>query len=179
MPNERIYQLDVGAEIDRFFDNSSQTHGEVPRIVIIMGGPAAGKTTIRKQRFSTGHVLVDAAEIFLNLCKGEFFPFPEAFEQPMDIIGSMVARRAIYERRHIVTEFIGADYEPTKELIEAMIAAGYSVSLEAVTCDIEEAQRRNVSRGDDNVSCYYAEPYQRRWLLEAATAVMNPEEAHA
>lgn len=130
----------------------------------------SGKTSIRKQQFSTGYVLVDAAEIFLNLSRGEFVPFPDAFEQPMDTIGGFVARRAVSERRHIVTELIGADYEPTKELIEAMRTIGYSVAVQAITCDVDEAWRRNLARGNDNISCYYAEPYQRRWLLEAASA---------
>ena len=30
------------------------------------------------------------------------------------------------------------------------------------------------ARGNDNISCYYAEPYQRRWLLEAAAAIRSP-----
>ena len=116
MPNDQVFHFDIGAEIDRYFDDSSVPHGEESRLIILMGGPAVGKTTIRKQRYSKGYVLVDAAEIFLSLSCGEFFPFPDAFEQPMDIIGSLVARRAISERRHIITELIGADYELTKEL---------------------------------------------------------------
>ena len=167
MSNERTFNIDIGSEIDRFFDDSSIPHGEEPKIVILMGGPAGGKTTIRKQRYSTGYVLVDAAQIFLNLSRDEFFPFPEAFEQPMEIIGSLIAERAISERRHIVTELIGSDYEATKALIDALLAIGYRADIQAITCDIEEAQRRNLTRGDDCISAYYAEPYQRRWLLEA------------
>ena len=178
MANEQVFQIDVRAEVDRYFDESSLPRGKEPRIVVLMGGVAAGKTTVRKQRFATGYVLVDAAEIFLALSRGEFFPFPDAFEQPMHIIGSRVARRAIAERRHIVTELIGADLEPTKDLIDAVLAIGYLVSVEAINCDIEEAQRRNLARGDDNISCYYAEPYQRRWLLEAARVALNPKDAN-
>lgn len=174
MPNERAFNIDIGSQIDRFFDDSSIPHGEEPKIVILMGGPAGGKTTIRKQRYSTGYVLVDAAEIFLNLSGNEVFPFPEAFEQPMEIIGSLVARRAVSERRNIVTELIGSDYEATKALIEAFRAIGYHTNIQAITCEIEEAQRRNLAREDDCISAYYAEPYQRRWLLEAAQG--NDEE---
>lgn len=61
----------------------------------------------------------------------------------------------------------------TRGLIEAMRVMGYLVSIQGITCDIEEAQRRNLERGDDNISCYYAERYQRRWLLEAAHAVQH------
>jgi hypothetical protein len=138
-----------------------------------LGGPAGGKTTIRKQKYSTGYVLVDSAEIFLSLSRGYFFPFPDAFEEPMQMIGSLVADRAVSERRHIVTEIIGSDFEPTKALIDAMRAIGYQVDIQAITCDIEEAQRRNLSRGDDCISAYFAEPYQRAWLQEAAVSELG------
>ena len=168
--------MDVGAEVDRYFDDSSIPRGDKPRIVMLMGGVAVGKTTIRKQRFAKGYVLVDAADIFLRLSRGKFLPFPEAFEEPMSSIGGLVARRAVSERRNIVTELIGADDEATKELIAAMRAVGYQVSGQVITCDIEEALRRNRERGDDSISCYYAEPYQRRWLLDAAHATLNRQD---
>jgi len=172
-----LFQIDVEAEVDRYFDDSSVPRGDGPRIVMLMGGVAVGKTTIRKQRFARGYVLVDAAEIFLSLSRGEVFTFPEAFEQEMNVIGGRVARRAISERRNIVTELIGADYEATKQLIDAMLAVGYLVSVEEISCDIGESARRNLSRGEDNISCYYAEGYQRRWLLDAAHAFPEPPAA--
>jgi chloramphenicol 3-O-phosphotransferase len=172
---ERAFEINVGSEIDRYFDDSSIPQGESPRIVILMGGPAGGKTTIRKQRYATGYVLVDAGDIFIHLSRGEFFPFPEAFEEPMQIIGRLVAQRAISQRRHIVTELIGADFDATKAFIDAMVALGYRVEVQAITCNIEEAERRNLNRGDDNISCYYAEPYQRGWLHEAAIAALNAD----
>ena len=101
-------------------------------------------------------------------------PFPEAFEEPMQIIGGLVARRAISEKRHIVTELIGANADPTMALINAMQAIGYRTGLQAITCSIDEAQRRNLSRGEDNISCYYAEPYQREWLHSAAVEAVDP-----
>jgi predicted ATPase len=178
MPNERGFEFDVGAEVGRYFDDSSLSDGAGPRVVILMGGPAAGKTTVRKQRYSTGYVLVDAAEIFLSLSRGEYIDFPGPFDRMLELIGRPVARRAVSERRHIVTELIGADREPTEQLIEAMRAVGYLVSVQGITCDIEEARHRNLARGGD-ISCYYAEPYQRRWLLEAAFAALHPEEENA
>ncbi len=170
MQNEHVFEFNIGAEINRYFDDSSLPDGADSRIVIFMGGVACGKTTLRKQRYSTGFVLVDAAEIFLNLSRGSFFPFPEAFEEPMQIIGSIVAKRAIAERRHIVTELIGAELQPAKDLIDAMLAIDYKVDLQAITCDVKEAQRRNLNRSDDCISAYYAESFQREWLREAAVA---------
>ena len=86
----------------------------------------------------------------------------------MNLIGRLVAIRAIRERRNIVTEIIGSDFEETVSLIEALKSVGYSVEATAVTCDIEVAMERNMSRGENNISSYYAEPYQRQWLIEAA-----------
>jgi hypothetical protein len=173
MPTGRVFQFDLGAEVDRYFDGSSQSNGAEPRIVILMGGVASGKTTFRKQRFSTGYVLVDAAEVFLSLSRGESFDFPGPFEELLDTIGPLIARRAIDERRHIVTELIGAESEPIHALIEAMHAIGYRVGVQALDCDLEEAKRRNLSRGADNISAYYAERYQRTWLHDAAIAALN------
>jgi hypothetical protein len=97
----------------------------------------------------------------------------------LNIIGPLIARRAISERRHIVTEHIGSDLEPIKALVDAMHAIGYRSDGQVVTCDIDEALRRNRSRGDDNISAYYAEPYHGTWLHEAAIAALNPMERDA
>lgn len=166
-------QFNVGSEVDRNFDDSSLSNGGNPRIVILMGGPAAGKTTIRRQQYSTGYVLVDAAEIFLSLCRGEYFDFPGPFEELLDEIGPLVARRAIIERRHIVTELIGHEIGPIKDLADAMRAVGYQVNAQVITCDIDEALRRNANRGDDNISAYYAERFQRAWLHDVALSVRD------
>ena len=82
MSNERVFRFDIGAEVECYFDDSSVPRDEEPRVVILMGGTGSGKTEIRKQQFSRGSVLVDAAEVFLNLSRGEFFPFPDGLEQP-------------------------------------------------------------------------------------------------
>jgi len=166
--------FDIGSEVDRYFDDSSVSRSEKACITILMGGCASGKTTIRKERFATGYVLVDAAEVFLSLSRGKFFPFPDTFEEPMNMIGRLVAKRAVSERRHIVTELIPFDFEGTKSLIDAMNSIGYLVTVQTITCDPDVGWQRNVARADDNISCCYAEPYQLRWLLDAATGALEP-----
>ena len=168
------WRLDIDAEVDRLFDDSSLPADGQPVAVIISGGVCAGKTTIRKQKYSTGYVLIDAAEIFLNLSRGEYLPFPEALQEPMDLIGRLVARRALSERRNIVTEIIGAEVGPVLQLIDALRSIGYSVQGAVITCDVEEALRRNESRGDDDISAYYAEPFQRAWIVEACAELAGP-----
>ena len=171
--DESPIQININTEIDGFFDDSSLTNGKQPEVAIIMGGIAAGKTTLRKHQFASGYVIVDAAEIFLRLSKGEFYSFPDAFEEPMNMIGSLVASRAISERRNIVIELIGSELEPLNKIIDAMKTVGYSINSCYVDLDIEQAQIRNLARGDDDISCYYAEPYHRRWLEEAASETIN------
>lgn len=124
---------------------------------------------MRKQAHSSGFVLLDAVEIFLNLSRGGFYPFPEYFEKPMNMIGRTLALAAVMERRDIVTEIIGAEQAPTVRLIEAMKSIGYKVEVVAVHCDVHVAAMRNENRGNDAISAYYAESFQRSWLIEAAS----------
>lgn len=171
--NGQVFEWDINAEIDRYLDESSLPCNEPPAFVILLGPPAGGKTTRRKQRYSSGYVVVDAAEIFFNLTRGEVFPFPGAFEEMLNLTGRLVARCAVTERRNIVTELINANVDVTFELIDAMQAIGYATSVEAIMCDLQEAKRRHEARDANNISCYYTEPYQHRWLLEAARAVQR------
>ena len=170
---QQVFSIDLKAEVDRYFDESSLSKDNQPEIVILMGGPASGKTRIRRERFSAGYVLVDAADIFINLSRGGYYDFPDAFQEPMDLIGRLIASRAVRERCNLVTEIIGGDFEETRELIDAFRSVGYKVTIEAVTCDIEVAMERNMARGENNISSYYAEPFQRGWLIDACREAVS------
>lgn len=158
--------IDFDAEVDRLFNDSSVPADGKPVAVILWGGIATGKTTVRKQKYSLGYVLIDAADIFNSLSQGRFLPFPGPLEEPMNLIGRLVARRALSERRNIVTEIIGTDAQAVMELIGALRSIGYSVQGVGLTCDVEEAVRPNESR-DDDISAYDAEPFQRAWIIKA------------
>jgi hypothetical protein len=165
VPGERVFMIEPGKEIDKFFDDSSIPASGESEFVLILGPVCSGKTSLRRQLFSRGYVLIDAAEIFLNLSNGEYFEFGKAFEEPMEIIGSMIAKRAIDERRNIITEMIG-DLE-TKAVFDAMTAINYKVQIKYLECDIEEAYRRNLNRGDDSISAAHTQAYHQRWILNA------------
>ena len=172
---ERFEGYDLRFEVDRHFDESSIAANAQSVAVILMGGVATGKTTMRKQRFATGYVLVDAVDIFLSLSQGAVLPFPNGLEEQMNTAGAAIAKRALSEQRNIVTEIIGAEFEPTTLLIEALKALGYKVEVVAVTCDLEESMRRNMCRDDDAISAYYAEPYQRGWILDACHEITGAQ----
>lgn len=164
--NEYSIRFDPTAEIDRYFDDSSLATVEPPRAVIIAGGVAAGKTTLRRAKYSTGYVLLDAAEIFLSLCQGRSLNFPGPLEEPMIMIGHGVAQRIHRERRNFVTEIIGSETASVRQLLEAIKAAGYKIEFAGITCDATAAVERNSNRGENNISSYYTEHYHRQWILE-------------
>lgn len=161
----RVFTFDLSEEIDRFFNDSSIPEDGKPEFVILAGGVCSGKSTIRHEQFAD-HVQIDAGEIFLNLSGDEYFDFGAMFEEPLEVIGQMIAQRAVSERRNIVTEIIGADADATKRLVEAIIADGYELKFKFIHCDIETAAERNLNRGN-NISAHYCEPYHFRWIMGA------------
>ena len=165
----RAFVFDIGQEIENFFDDSSGPVNGQPEVVLILGAVCTGKTTMRKQQNYKGYVLIDAAEIFLSLSNGEYFDFGfEPFEPPLEIIGGMVARQAIFERRNIVTEMTVSFNEEIKTVVDAMRGIDYKVQITSVHCDLETAKKRNLNRGNDNISAWYTQLYHQRWIRNAA-----------
>ena len=167
MSGEKNIQFDLGAEIKKYFDNASISTNGSPEFVLLCGAVCNGKTTMRKQQYSKGYVLIDAAEIFLSLSNGEYYDFGTTFEEPLELIGSLITRQAIRERRNIVTEIIGATKEVMFPIIDAMKSIVYKINMIYVECEMEESWKRNVERSNDNISAYYTESYHQRWILEA------------
>ena len=168
MTDDQVFKVKIGDAIDRCFDDSSIPVDGKPELAIIMGGVAVGKTTLRNLHFAGGYVPLDAGDIFVDISQGNYFPFPGPLEEALVVIGNCVATQAIAERRNIVMELIGMDQNSLHELIDTMKRLDYRVSGQSITCDNETAQQRNLARDNDNISCYYAEPYHLQWLLAAA-----------
>jgi hypothetical protein len=160
-------QIDLSALIESHFTGVS-ANLEKPEFALLTGGVCAGKTTLRRSQFQGDYVQLDAAEIFLALCAGEYFEFgDQQFESFLDFVGSAVAMRAVAEQRNIVTEIIGAAADTNIALLEAMHGAGYDLSVQQLECNEKVCWERNVNRDDDNISAYFTEPYHVRWLIEA------------
>lgn len=174
-----IPKENLAAELLRIVSQAEPTSHGKPVAVVLMGGVAAGKTTLRKQNYGTGYVVIDAADIFLGLSPEQNLDFPDALLGPMEQVGSAVALKALSENRSVVTEIIGADQDKTAELIEALKSIGYEVRVVGVTCDVDEAFTRNMSRGPDNISAYYAERFQINWIIAACQKLQSQERSGA
>lgn len=95
MPNS-TYKIHLSAEVDRLFDSSSVVESGTPKAVILIGGVAAGKTTLREQHYSHGYVLIDSAEMLHHLSNGDStLSFPDVFKHELELIGPLVTRQAL------------------------------------------------------------------------------------
>jgi len=172
---EHILKFDVKEEINKFFNEASIPAKGEPEFVLITGGVGAGKTTLRKSSFSKGYVVLDANEIFMNLCKGVNSRF-EDFKEMVEILGSLIADKAVKEKRNIVMEVIGDSFENTESIIDAIISVGYKIKLNSVDCDQAEAYKRHLKAVKDDklyISCYFTQDLHRRWILEAVKKNQN------
>lgn len=170
-----FFKVDLAAEAERFFDDTSLSGSEAPRFVLLLGGVSSGKTWTRRRRYKRGFVIVDAAEIFISLSRGGYYDFPDGLAEPMHAIGALVALRAVGERRSIVTEMLATDRERFESVFRAMTAAGYQAEVVWIECDPAEGARRNAARGDLDISSAFCRDFHRRWLLAAAQATERPQ----
>ena len=165
-------RIDITDIIDGFFaDPSSLSSGSAPRFVLIQGCPSSGKTYLRRQQYTNGFVVLDAADIFLKFPDAPDLPFPGPYAEPLEVIGVLVAKRAIQERRNIVTEMIGTVEDSDPILINALMHGmknlGYPVDVAFVHADLDVCLERNNNRGKEEISSYYTERFHRKWLLDA------------
>jgi len=163
---EQLMRIDIKAEMEHWFRDDSWS--EDPEFVLIMGTGVSGKTRVRHAQYAQGFVNVDAADIFRRIEGDQILDFPGDHRPALDLIGAMIASRAIRERRNIVTEVHHIGFEFSVALIEAMKGVGYQVKVVVLECEWKEAQRRNLARGPHNISAYDTDEFNVRWLVAAA-----------
>ena len=168
--DERVdrWELSLDEAVEHWFEESSRC-GEPPEIAVVYGDPVSGKTRLRHDQYSDGYVTVDAGDMFRYLEQGRILAFPDDLEGPLEMVGSAVAKRAIAERRHIVTEVFGVDPAAMQALLIRMKGIGYATHIDFVRGDPERVEEWNLARGEDNVSSYHTDAFNLRWLMEAAT----------
>jgi hypothetical protein len=170
----RCLEIEYNTEINKFLHEESIPVQGQPEFVTIMGGIACGKTTLRKMKYGNRHVVVDAGEIFSNLCDPGVFAFGDILNDAVEDIGYLLANQAISERRNIVIEVVGANnLEVLNEVVDEMNRLGYRTLCKGVDCDVEQAIERNKNRDFCNISSYFTESYQLSWI---AAAIKDKEE---
>ncbi len=147
----------------------SKVKKQDPKVVIVIGGLSAGKTNYIKNEFAKNYTIIDAGAIFIELSEGKYYDFPSHLESKMNEVGLKKLKTAIGKKENIVVEVIGDKLELLKELIELVKKINYKSSIVNLTCDIEEAIRRNKSRDDDSISAYYCESYHLNWFKQVAS----------
>lgn len=130
-----------------------------PKFVIFMGGIGAGKTTLRRQQFAEGYVHFDFGEIYLAFKKAFGKDHPR-LQEYVAVATDMILRESIDSKKNIVIEIVGDNYDAIKPVIEKMRGIGYEISVQGITCDIEEAYKRHLKAAAedwDYFSAYYSQ----------------------
>jgi hypothetical protein len=161
-------------ELAKYFNASSICRGGELNFALFTGGVGAGKTTVRHQKCGKDYVHLDAAEIFANFAKGKTYEFPTAFEEPLELIGDLIAKQAIEQKRNIAMEVIGNSLEDSRALIDAMKSVGYKVHLANIQCDPVESYKRHINavQTDVNyVSAFHTQRFHYKWILNAVKEI--------
>ena len=118
------------------------------RAIFMMGGPAAGKTTVRKREYdlpALNAIIVDSDAI-----KAEHSEYDPRDPSRVHAWSSQEATRRFYAAigtgADVVFDGTGNSAEKYVTFIHAAQASGYETELVYVTCDLHEALRRNAAR---------------------------------
>lgn len=133
--------------------------GNPPKLVIFMGGVGSGKTTIRKQQFTSDFVHFEFGEIYTAVKKavGEDNPKLTSF---VNLACDLILRESIETKKNIVTEIIGDNKDVIEKLAEGMKGLGYVVDLRFIHCDPAEAYKRHlkaVEEDKDYLSAHFTQ----------------------
>ena len=161
--------LRVG-EVVEWFVKKGNTQEE-PEFVIFMGGVGSGKTTVRQRDFVDGYVHFDYGEIY-NAIKDEFGENHPGFSTFVNLACSLVFEESLSKKKNIVIEIIGEEYEPVKSLITKMREAGYTINVQAITCDITEAYKRHLL-AVQNDPAYFSAHYSQEPTLMAINHILD------
>ena len=133
-----------------------------PQFVIITGGVASGKTTIRRQKFTNNYVNFDFGEICDALEK-EFGADSPRLSEYAVLASDMILHDSIVDKKNIVIEIIGDNKEILETLIDKMKGIGYKVSMDLIYCDPVEAYKRHLKAVEEDKT------YRSSYFTQEAT----------
>lgn len=160
--------IDVEAFVQHRLTAGVAATGAGPRLELVCGGVAAGKSTYRAAHLSDC-TQVDASDLFeLLTWNDRRVSFPGPVEDALNDIGQDLAGRAFAQRGNVAVELVGEQEATMSALIDKARACGYHVKVTMLTCPVEEAVKRNAARGS-HVSAYFAGAVHLSWLIDAAS----------
>jgi hypothetical protein len=147
----------IGEIAKSFWQNCPSEHP--PKFVIMMGGVGSGKTTVRRQRYSSGYVNFDYTEIMIAVEKAVGKDEPR-LESYVSLANSIILQECIVDKKNIVIEITGDNKEILDPVLDGMKKLGYDISIEFIHCDPVEAYKRHlkaVEEDKDYVSAYFTQ----------------------
>ena len=146
--NEKTVQLSSEdfAQLEKVaisFSNNGKSETP-PKFVIFTGGVGSGKTTIRKQDYFENYVNFEFGEI-LNAIKKEFGDDNPKLNAYISLTCDMILDESLGSKKNIVIEIIGDNYDVITPVIDKVKELGYEISIQAITCDPEEAYKRHLN----------------------------------
>ena len=130
-----------------------------PKLIIIVGGIAVGKSTERKNKYNEGYVFIDAGAIYMKLTENETKKVERTEEYSL-IIGEIIITMAVKDKRNIVIELIGDKYEDLDKIIQGMTKRGYKVNIDALIGDIADCYQRHLKQekeGREDISSFHTQ----------------------
>ena len=135
--------------------------GEPPKFVVLMGGVAAGKTTIRKAQYASDYTNFEYGEVYVAIEKAFGKDHPRLGEYGL-FASNLILGDSLENRKNIVIEIIGG--EETKDsliaVIDAMRGRGYDIAITPVIADVVESYQRHLKAVDndpDYISSHFTE----------------------
>ena len=130
-----------------------------PKFAIFWGGIGSGKTTIRRKELAEGYVHFDFGEIYNTLKKSLGADHPKLTTYA-NFACDMILRDAISEKKNIVIEIIGDNYELIEPVITKMKGIGYDLSIKVIEADPGQSYERHlkaVQEDPDYLSAYHTQ----------------------
>lgn len=126
---------------------SQTAPGEVPRLVMIIGMPAAGKTGVLRDVIPPGNfTAIDADDIKQRLPEYNGANAGAVHEESSYIAEKIILARAYVERRHVLLDSVGKNPKKLLTLARNAKRLGYHVELYHVTIPPLRAAERAIER---------------------------------
>jgi predicted ABC-type ATPase len=123
-----------------------------PVAVITMGGPGSGKSSVTSGMDLEDFVLVDPDAIKAQLPEyqqalgGKALNAARMVHEESSDVAKGIRETAITQRKNLMLDGVGADYDKMASRIESLKASGYHVSLVSVHIPTETAKQRVANR---------------------------------